>query len=107
MCDVAGLVPCAVSGTMTSVRFLSFCASKYARAAKMPVSSPCAPAAGCSVNAARPVISLSISCRLYKISSVPCTASSGAKGWALASGSSTLNTSYAFGLYFIVQEPSG
>ena len=49
----------------------------YARIASSPVSSPCAPAAGCNVTAGRPATSASDSCSPHSSSSIPCTAGSG------------------------------
>ncbi len=56
MAAVAGLVPCAESGMRIFVRGLP-CDSCHARVSRMPVNSPWAPAAGCSVIASMPVIS--------------------------------------------------
>ena len=50
--------------------------AKYARMSMSPVSSPCDPAAGCSVTAGRPAISARISCRRHISSSAPCASSS-------------------------------
>ena len=53
---VAGFVPCAESGTRTSVLSSPF-ALKKARTSSMPVHSPCAPAIGHKVKAFMPVVS--------------------------------------------------
>ncbi len=72
-----------------------------------PVSSPCAPAAGCSVTAAKPAISASISCRLWISAIAPWTLSAAWSGWMAAKPGSRAATSFTLGLYFIVHEPSG
>ncbi len=73
-----------------------------------PVSSPCAPAAGCSVTAAKPAISASISCSSKISCSAPWTVSSGScSGWMAAKPGSRAATSLTLGLYFIVHDPSG
>ena len=73
----------------------------------MPVSSPCAPAAGWSVTAAMPLISVSHCSSSHSSSSVPCAVSSGASGWSAAKPGSRAAHSLILGLYFMVHEPSG
>ena len=68
---VAGFVPCAESGISTFLRGLP-CDSCHARTSRIPVNSPCAPAAGCSVIASMPVISSRQCCSRSMISSTPC-----------------------------------
>ena len=62
---LAGFVPWALSGTSTLVRF-SPRSRKYAAATQSAVSSPCAPAAGCSEHAGRPEISCQILLQLVQ-----------------------------------------
>ncbi len=78
-----------------------------ARISNSPVSSPAAPAAGCSVAAAIPVIAHSASSSSTSTSSQPCTACAGVSGWTAAKAGIALASSQIFGLYFIVHEPSG
>ena len=106
MTTLAGFVPCAVSGMMMRLgsRPSARCA---ARMTSRPVSSPCAPAAGCSVVACRPEISASQPSSSYISSRAPCTSDSGWYGCRPAKPSSRAATSFTRGLYFIVQEPSG
>ncbi len=73
----------------------------------MPVSSPCAPAAGWSVTAAMPLISMSCCSRLQSSSRVPCATASGASGWSLAKPNRRAAHSLILGLNFMVHEPSG
>ena len=73
----------------------------------IPVNSPCAPAAGCSVTAGRPVISASIWASAYITPSAPCAASSGVSGWSAAKPGIRAAASFSLGLYFIVHDPSG
>ena len=77
MLVVAGLVPCAESGTRITSRCVSPRSYRYLRMISTPVSSPCAPAAGCSVTAAKPAISASISCSSCISAIAPCTLSLG------------------------------
>ena len=74
---------------------------------RTPVSSPCAPAAGWSVTAAKPAISASSSCSLYISAIAPCVLASGWSGCRAAKPGSRAATSFTFGLYFMVHEPSG
>jgi hypothetical protein len=73
----------------------------------MPVSSPCAPAAGWSVTARMPPISASACSSSQSSWSVPWAAASGAIGWSCAKPGSRAAHSLSFGLNFIVHEPSG
>ena len=50
----------------------------------MPVSSPCAPAAGCSETASIPLTSASIRSSSHISASAPCASSSGDSGWTSA-----------------------
>ncbi len=75
---MAGLVPCALSGTSTTLRACSPCASSAARIARMPHSSPCAPALGLIATACMPVSVMQPVRRAWWISSsAPCTVSIG------------------------------
>jgi hypothetical protein len=76
MAAVAGLVPCAESGIRIFLRGLPRFSSS-ARISRMPVSSPCAPAAGCSVTASMPVISASAASMRAITSIEPCASASG------------------------------
>ena len=107
MVAVAGLVPCAESGTMTFVRAVSPRDSWYALISSMPVNSPWAPAAGCTVTASMPVISPSSAPAVWMTSSAPWTVDSGCVGWICAKPGSAAASSFTRGLYFIVHDPSG
>ena len=72
-----------------------------------PVSSPCAPAAGCSVTPSIPTISASASSRRAISSSAPWASASGAYGWSRAKPGRRAAHSFTFGLNFIVHDPSG
>ena len=72
-----------------------------------PVISPHAPAGGCSVARAMPVISHSASSRRQSISRVPCIVESGWSGCVRWNPGRAATVSAALGLYFIVHEPSG
>jgi len=74
---------------------------------KSPVISPHAPAGGCRVAAAMPVISHSPRSRRQSISSPPWTVASGWSGCSRWKPGSAATVSAIFGLYFIVHEPSG
>ena len=104
---VAGLVPCAASGTMISMRAKSLRALWYARIIATPANSPCAPAIGVSDTPRMPVTSFSISCSSNRICRMPCPVDSGASGCRLSSSGSIAYWLHAFGLYFIVHDPSG
>ena len=104
---LAGLVPCAESGTSTLRRFASPREACQARIIIMPVSSPWAPAAGCKVTCGRPAISPSHCCRSKSRPSSPCAVSSGCSGCKSASPGRRATCSLTRGLYFMVQEPSG
>jgi hypothetical protein len=104
---VAGFVPCAESGTSTSVRPVSPRDRWYSRIIRMPVSSPWAPAAGWSVTACMPLISRRICSSSHRSCSVPCAMSSGASGCSWANPGSRAAHSLTFGFHFIVHEPSG
>ena len=73
----------------------------------MPVSSPCAPAAGCRLIAPKPLISLSSSASSHISSRLPWLSASGSSGCESASPGSRAAHSLTFGLYFIVHDPSG
>ncbi len=106
MTTLAGFVPWAVSGMM--MRLGSRPSARWAaRMTSRPVSSPCAPAAGCSVVACRPEISASQRSSSCISSSAPCSSDSGWYGWRPEKPSSRAATSLTRGLYFIVHEPSG
>ena len=81
--------------------------SSALRTMRIPASSPCAPAAGCSVTRASPVSSASARSSRHASSSVPCETSSGASGCEAANPGSRAISSFRRGLCFIVQEPSG
>jgi hypothetical protein len=104
---VAGLVPCDESGTITSCRSKSPRAWCQARIIRIPVSSPCAPAAGWSEAAVMPLISASIAWSSHSSSSVPWASASGASGWRRANPGSRAACSLILGLYFMVHDPSG
>ena len=105
---VAGLVPCAESGTRMRRRVASSPRSSSARVIiSTPASSPCAPAAGARLTAGSPVISPSPRRSSSSVRSVPCASSGGACGCAPAKPGSDATRSSTLGLYFIVQEPSG
>ncbi len=74
---------------------------------RSPVISPHAPAGGCSVARAMPVISHSARSSRQSSSSVPCTVESGWSGCARWKPGNAATVSATFGLYFIVHEPSG
>ena len=69
-CAEAGLVPWALSGIRTFVRF-SPLSRKKAAATSRAASSPWAPAAGCRLTACSPAISASISCSSCRMASRP------------------------------------
>ena len=104
---MAGLVPCADSGTSTTRRPWSPFASCAAWMARMPHSSPCAPAFGVIDTAGMPVSLVSQSARRSISSSAPCTVSVGWSGWMSAKPGSRAIFSLRRGLCFIVHEPSG
>ena len=106
---VAGLVPCAESGTSTRRRsaFAAPPASSAARIAIMPQSSPCAPAPGVSATPGMPVSTESQRCTSRQSASAPCTVLSGWRGWMSAKPGSRAMRSFRRGLCFMVQEPSG
>ena len=108
MAAEAGLVPCALSGTSTRRRLASSPRRSIARRTiSMPASSPCAPAAGARLTADSPVIAASSCWRSSSRRSVPCVSAAGASGCRSANPGSVASWSSTFGLYFIVQEPSG
>jgi hypothetical protein len=78
-----------------------------ARISSRPVSSPDAPAAGCSVAAAMPVISHSVSSTSTIRANQPWVNEAGAAGWTPANPGRAATASQTLGLYFIVHEPSG
>ena len=103
----AGLVPCAESGISTTWRGARRGPASALRIISIPVSSPCAPAAGCSVTRAIPVTAISACSSSHIRASAPCTWSSGCNGWSCASPARRTTSSLIRGLYFIVHEPSG
>ena len=102
----AGLVPWAESG-MTTLCRVSPLAPCQARMSRRPVSSPAAPAAGCKVAAAIPVISHSAASSSTRSSSQPWMQLAGAAGWTSARPGSAATASQILGLYFMVHEPNG
>ena len=102
----AGLVPWAESGISTLVGWRPR-ESCQARISSRPVSSPAAPAAGCSVAAKVPVTSHRIRSRSARSASHPWIWSSGWAGWQPASPGIAATASHSLGLYFIVHDPSG
>ena len=72
-----------------------------------PVISPHAPAGGCRVARAIPVISQSARSSRHRSSSVPCAVSSGCSGWSRENPGRFAAVSATFGLCFIEHEPSG
>ena len=105
---VAGLVPCAESGTSTILRVsASPEAASAALIAIMPQSSPCAPAFGDIATAFMPVIFSSASASCLMSASAPCAVETGCRGWTSAKPGSRAIFSLRRGLCFIVQEPSG
>ena len=79
-----------------------------ARISRMPVSSPCAPAAGCSVIASMPVISSRQSLeRLDDFAARPARAPPADRDAPWRGLRGARPTSLTRGLYFMVQEPSG
>ena len=103
---LAGFVPCAESGIRTVVRALP-CSAWKARMTSSPVISPQAPAGGCSVARAMPVISHMACSSLHRSSRAPCTVSSGCRGWIRWKPGRAATVSAIFGLCFIVHDPSG
>ena len=104
--ELAGFVPWAVSGIITF--FLGLPLSlKYAAIISMPHNSPWAPAAGCSVTASIPLISPKKPSSSYMSRRAPWLSSSGWYGWTFENPGSLAISSFIFGLYFMVHEPSG
>ena len=79
----------------------------YARMISSPVISPHAPAGGCSVARAIPVISQSARSSRHSISSAPCAVWSGCSGCIRWNPGNAATVSATLGLYFMVHEPSG
>ena len=104
---VAGLVPCAASGQIISVRPWSPRDSWYALIIATPANSPCAPAIGVSDTPFMPVTSFSISCNSYMQVRKPWPWLTGPRGCRPANSGNKASALQARGLYFIVQEPSG
>jgi hypothetical protein len=71
------------------------------------VSSHWAPAAGCVVTPGIPMTTRSHSWSSATTASAPCARSSGWNGWIAAKPGMRAISSFSFGLYFMVQEPSG
>ena len=78
-----------------------------ARIMSTPANSPCAPAAGCSETWSMPEISARSRASSHMSWSAPWLAASGASGCSRAKPGSRAMSSLIFGLYFIVQDPSG
>jgi hypothetical protein len=72
-----------------------------------PANSPWAPAIGLKATPSMPETAFSISCSSYRHASTPCPLHSGASGCRARSSGSIAYWLQAFGLYFIVHEPSG
>ena len=105
---VAGLVPWALSGTITTVRVrASPRASSAARIAIMPHISPCAPALGDMATACMPVSSSSQWLSSSMSASTPCTVDCGCRGCTSLKPGRRAMASLKRGLCFMVQEPSG
>ena len=82
-------------------------ASRAARMAIIPHSSPWAPAAGDMATAGMPVRVFSQWASVSISSSAPCTVEIGCIGWMSARPGSRAIFSFRRGLCFIVHEPSG
>ena len=104
---LAGLVPCAVSGITITLRPGSPRSANAARISISPVSSPCEPAAGCSVTAGSPATSIRICWSSHISARAPCAPSSSWRGWRSRNPGSAAARSLTRGLCFIVQLPSG
>jgi hypothetical protein len=107
MVAVAGFVPCAVEGTRTVVLPSSPLSSKNFLTIRMLVSSPCAPASGCSETAGRPETSERKPCSSCMTSSAPCACASGWSGMEAGEARRVRGDLVGAGLCFIVQEPKG
>ena len=103
----AGLVPWALSGMATVVRWVSPRSSSAARIISMPQNSPWAPARGDRPTALVPVISARYPCRVWSSFRAPCTVSGGWRGCRPANPGRNAISSFTLGLYFIVQLPRG
>src|SRR5688500_7983185 len=103
---VAGLVPWAESGIIALVLFSPWLL-KCAFAIITPKSSLCAPAEGCREKSSIPVISFRYSFNSHINFSDPWVHSSGDRGCRLLNPSALAASSFTFGLYFMVHEPSG
>ena len=103
----AGLVPWAESGMSTSMRSASPLARWKARMASMPRNSPWAPAAGCRLQAAKPVISHKASWSNLRAQSNPWMSASSCSGWRVVKPGRAATRSLIRGLYFMVQLPRG
>ena len=109
---MAGLVPWALVGTSTVWRGVAErrpwpAARCAARIARMPHSSPCAPALGLRATAGMPV-SVFSQCASASISSrAPWTVDCGCSGCTSAKPAMRATRSLSRGLCFMVQEPSG
>ena len=104
---LAGFVPCALSGTIILLRFESPLDKWYFLITCKLVYSPCAPAAGSRDISSIPVISARDFAASYMTSSEPCTVDAGCSGCTEVNAGFLASTSLSFGLYFIVQLPSG
>ena len=88
---------------ITLVALPALLASCHARISSRPVSSPAAPAGGCSVAACMPVTAHRMSPRSASSSIQPWVSAAGAAGCTSVSPGSDAASSQSFGLYFIVQ----
>jgi len=106
MAALAGFVPWAESGTITSVRGCPLRAW-YALAISMPVNSPWAPAAGCRVTASMPEMAQRAFSSSRISRNAPWIESSSWQGCTDATVGREERRSAYLGLYFIVHEPRG
>ena len=106
MMTLAGFVPWAVSGMMMRLRVAPLRLVVGAHDSR-PVSSPWAPAAGCSVVASMPAISASQLLELVHELESPLDERLRLVGMQAGEALEAATTSLTLGLYFIVQEPSG
>ncbi len=105
---VAGLVPCAESGTKTTLRVAaSPLAAIAALIAIIPHNSPCAPAFGESATASIPVNSINQCESVCMTSNAPCTVETGCSGCTSLKPGMRAIFSFNRGLCFIVHEPKG
>ena len=108
MATLAGFVPWAVSGIDDLASRSSPRSSKYARISVRPVSSPCDPAAGCSVTASSPTTSASIRSQPpHQLERALGALVVLVRVQVAEAGRAPPARSLTRGLYFIVHEPSG